>query len=169
MKKLSFIFIAMLVTGYSHAALDMSKVYFGGGLGSNSIPGSSAGIGFQFFGGYELPVKLGKGSLSVEAGYMDTGDMDRTITTVSPVFPFPLVSATVSSKATGLWATAVYSLPLQKNLNFVARSGLDIGDDDGLMFGAGVGYMLNRKMELRGEYVMRDTVDSLQVNFVMKM
>lgn len=165
MKKLSFIFIAMLVTGYSHAALDMSKVYFGGGLGSNSVPGSSAGMGFQFFGGYDLPVKLGKGQLSVEAGYMDTGDMDSSQTV--PIFPFPTV--TVSTKASGLWATAVYSLPLQKNLNFVARSGLDIGDDDGLMFGAGVGYMLNRKMELRGEYVMRHKVDSLQVNFVMRM
>jgi len=54
-------------------------------------------------------------------------------------------------------------------LNVVARAGLDIGDDDGFMFGAGLGFNLNPKMELRGEYVMRDTVDSLQVNFVMRM
>lgn len=160
MKKLSFVFVAMLATGYSHAALDMSKVYFGGGLSSNSVPGASNGTGFQFFGGYDLPVKLGKGQLSVEAGYMDTGDMK---TPASLFFPGQ------DQSASGLWATAVYSLPLQKNLNLVARSGLDIGDDDGLMFGAGVGYMLNPKMEIRGEYVMRHTVDSLQVNFVMKM
>lgn len=162
MKKLSFIFIAMLVAGYGHAAGN-DKIYIGGGLGSNSLPGSSNGMGFQFFGGYDLPVKMGKGKLSVEAGYMDTGDMDH-----SQTIPF-LGTVTVSAKATGLWGNAVYSLPLQDKLNLVARAGLDIGDDDGLMLGAGLGFNLNPKMELRGEYVMRDNVDSLQLNFVMKL
>ena len=148
MKKLGFIFIAMLVTSYSHAAFDAKKVYFGGGLSSNSWSASSNGMGFQFFGGYDLPVKVGKGKLAVEVGYMDTGDMDVTIG------PF-----TTSTSASGLWGTAVYSHPIQKNLNFVGRAGLDIGDDDGVMFGAGVGYKLDSKMELRGEYVIRDTVD----------
>ena len=160
MKKLSFIFAAMLVSSYSNAAFDLKKAYFGGGLSSNSIPGSSSAIGFQFFGGYDLPVRLGKGKLSVEAGYMDTGDMD--VPTIIP-------GLTRANNASGLWGNAVYTMPIQKKLNFVGRAGLDIGDDDGLMFGAGVGYKLNPKMELRGEYVIRDNVDSLQVNFVMKM
>lgn len=159
MKKISFIFIAMLVASYSHAAgFDTKKAYYGGGLGSNSAYGSS-GTGFQFFGGYDLPVKVGKGKLAVEVGYMDSGDLEQTV----PFF------GTISFSASGLWGNAVYTHPLQKNLDFVGRAGLDIGDDDGVMFGAGVGYKLNNKMSLRGEYVLRDTIDSLQVNFVMRM
>ena len=160
MKKLSFIFIAMLVTGYSHA-VGSDKIYFGGGLGFNSLSGIdlSDGMGFQFFGGYDLPVKMGKGKLSLEVGYMDSGNME-----FGNIFGIP-----IEVKATGLWGNAVFSLPVQAKLNVVARAGLDIGDDDGFMFGAGLGFNLNPKMELRGEYVMRDTVDSLQVNFVMRM
>ena len=162
MKKLSFIFIAMLVTGYGHAAGN-DKIYFGGGLGSNSLPGSSSGIGFQFFGGYDLPVKMGKGKLSVEVGYMDSGDMEVA---AIPTFFGPVV---VEDKATGLWGSAVFSLPVQDKLNIIARAGLDIGDDDGFMFGAGLGFNLSPKMALRGEYVIRDSIDSLQLNFVMRM
>lgn len=164
MKKLGFIFIAMLVASYSHAAgFDPKKAYYGGGLGSNSASGVSSGTGFQFFGGYDLPVKVGKGKLSVEAGYMDTGDMEY-----SQTIPF-IGTITVDASASGLWGNAVYTHPIQKNLNFVGRAGLDIGDDDGVMFGAGVGYKLNPKMSLRGEYVLRDNIDSFQVNFVMRM
>ncbi len=162
MKRLSFVFIAMLLSGYGHAA-NMNNFYIGGGLGSNSLPGSSAGMGFQIFAGMDMPVKMAKGKLSVEAGYMDTGDMETSVT-----IPF-FGTVTVNQKATGLWGTAVYSLPVQSNLNLIARAGLDIGDDDGFMFGVGAGYQLNPKMELRGEYVLRSEVDSLQVNFVMKM
>ncbi|MES0328060.1 MAG: outer membrane beta-barrel protein [Gammaproteobacteria bacterium] len=165
MKKLSFIFIAMLVAGYSHAA-STDKLYFGGGLGSNSLSGSGSAIGFQFFGGYDLPVKMGKGKLSVEAGYMDSGSMDMSVTVGIPPF---VITIPGQAKVKGLWGNAVFSLPLQDKLNLIARAGLDIGDDDGFMFGAGLGFKLNSKMELRGEYVMRSNLDSLQVNFVMRM
>jgi len=43
---------------------------------------------------------------------------------------------------------------------------LDIGDDSGLMVGAGVSYTTSEKIELRFEYVARDEVDSLQFNFL---
>ena len=158
MKKLSVIFIALLVTGYSYAAGN-SKLYLGGGLGLNSV-GSLAfsdGLGYQVFAGFDLPVKMGKGKLSIEAGYMDSGDID-----FGPFFVNKV-------RYKGLWGNAVFSLPLQKKLNLIARAGLDIGDDDGLMIGAGLGFTINNKMEIRGEYVMRDIVDSLQVNFVMRM
>ena len=160
MKKFSFIFIAMLMTGYSHAA-NVDKLYIGGGLGFNSLSGIdfSDGMGFQIFGGYDLPVKMGKGKLSIEAGYMDSGDME-----VGNIFGF-----VVETKATGLWGNAVFSLPLQAKMNLIARAGLDIGDDDGFMLGAGLGFELNPKTELRAEYVIRNTIDSLQVNFVMRM
>lgn len=164
MKKLSFIFIAMLVASYSHAAFDMNKVYYGGGLSSNSAANASGGTGFQFFGGYPLPVKVPKGKLAVEVGYMDTGDM----TTPDVNFGFITIPG-IDLSASGLWGNAVYTMPLQKNLDLIGRAGLDLGDDDGFMYGVGVGYKFNPKMELRGEYVLRGYTDSLQVNFVMKM
>jgi len=46
------------------------------------------------------------------------------------------------------------------------RLGLGIGDDDGLMYGVGPGHDLTEKVAIRGEYVLRDEVDSLQLNFV---
>jgi len=164
MKKFSFIFVAMLVTGYGHAA-NADKLYIGGGLGFNSLSGIdfSDGLGFQIFGGYDLPLKMGKGKLSIEAGYMDTGDMEfATI----PAFPTPI---TVEANAAGLWGNAVFSLPVAAKMNLIARAGLDIGDDDGFMFGAGLGFKAGSKMEIRAEYVLRDTVDSLQINMVMRM
>ncbi|MDT8451149.1 MAG: hypothetical protein RQ936_00220 [Gammaproteobacteria bacterium] len=58
---------------------------------------------------------------------------------------------------------------MQDKLNLVLRAGLDIGDDDGIMLGGGLGFKLNNKMEVRGEYVIRNHVDSLQVNLVMRI
>lgn len=170
MKKLNAVLIAMLVTGYSHAA-DTSKLYLGGGLGLNSLSGIdvSDGIGFQLFGGYQLPVKMGKGSLAVEAGYMDTGNMEQSVSVVIPGLPPTVVTVTGEAKATGLWGNVVYNLPLQDKMNLVLRAGLDIGDDDGFMFGGGLGFNLSSKAEVRAEYVIRDHVDSLQVNLVMRM
>lgn len=161
MKKLSFVVIAMLVASYSHAA-STDKLYLGGGLGFNSLSGIdfSDGMGYQLFGGYDLPVKMGKGKLSVEAGYMDSGDIEFG------AIPF---FGPLEARFKGLWGTAVFSLPLQNKLNVLARAGFDIGDDDGFMIGAGLGFKLNPKMELRGEYVIRDFVDSLQINLVMRM
>ena len=170
MKKLGVILFTFLFAGYSHAALEANKIYFGGGLGMNSLSGIdfSDGLGFQIFAGYDLPVKMGQGTLSVEAGYMDTGDMTLGVTTVpTPAFPFFAV-VPYEDNLTGVWANAVYSLPLQNKLSLLGRAGLDFGDDDGLMLGAGVGLQLDSKMEIRAEYVIRDTIDSLQVNLVIR-
>ena len=150
------------MASYGHAA-SADKLYLGGGLGLNSLSGIdfSDGVGYQLFAGYDLPVKMGKGKLSIEAGYMDSGDIEFG---ANPFFGTPL-----EARFKGLWGTAVFSLPIQAKLNVIARAGLDIGDDDGLMIGAGLGFKLNPKMELRGEYVIRDFVDSLQINLVMRM
>lgn len=152
--------MAMLLTGYAHAA-NKDDLYIGGGLGLNSLSGIdfSDGLGFQIFAGYDLPVKMGKGKLSLEAGYMDSGDIE-----FGTFFGTPF-----EVRFKGLWGNAVFSLPLQDKLSLLARAGLDIGDDDGLMIGAGLGVKINNKMEVRGEYVIRDHVDSLQVNLVVRM
>jgi len=161
MKKLGVILFTFLFAGYGHAASEGDKIYFGGGLGLNSVSGIDFGdgIGFQFFGGYELPVKIGKGSLSAEVGYMETGDMDWG---VPGFFGFGEINFK------GVWANAVVNIPVQNNMNIVARAGLDFGDDDGLMIGGGLSFQVSSKMEIRAEYVIRDIVDSLQVNLVIR-
>ena len=72
-------------------------------------------------------------------------------------------------KAKGVWSTAVISYPVNGKLSVLGRAGLDFGDDDGFMFGAGMGYQANEKLEMRGEYVVRDNIDSLQFNVVIRM
>lgn len=138
----------------SKSTIDAKKIYFGGGLGLNSLSGIdlSDGIGFQVFAGYELPVEVGDGTLSVEVGYMDSGNFDGP----------------GKRKAKGVWANAVVSLPLQNKLRVIGRAGLDLGDDDGLMLGGGIGLQMDNKMEIRAEYVIRDNVDSLQMNLVIR-
>jgi hypothetical protein len=52
------------------------------------------------------------------------------------------------------------------DLGWLARAGLDIGDDSGLMVGAGLSYITDERTELRFEYVARDEGDSLQFNYL---
>jgi hypothetical protein len=163
MKKLSFIFIVLLGVFNANAeesskiVIDTKSFYFGGGLGLNSLSGLELndGLGFQVFAGYVLPVKMTEGSLSVEVGYMDSGDLD--------------VNRGRDEDAEGVWSTAVISHPLQGKLSVLGRAGLDFGDDDGFMFGGGLGYLASEKLELRGEYVVRDHIDSLQFNVVIRL
>lgn len=140
--------------------LDTNKIYFGGGIGFNDINNrfyDDDAVGFQVFAGIPLPVKTESVELSVELGYMDSGDFDRST---------PFESTT---SANGLWGTAVAELPLNNNnISLLGRFGLDIGDDDGLMIGAGIGIAMSQSMDLRLEYVARDHIDSLQVNLVFR-
>lgn len=167
-KKSGFILVALLqafnvsAADDSKSAIDSKKIYFGGGLGLNSLSGIDIndGLGLQFFAGYQLPVEMTVASLSLEVGYMDSGNMDakRNI--------FGTFSG--EAKANGLWANAVFDFPLKDKLSVLARAGLDLGDDDGLMLGGGLGFQLSEKMDVRAEYVIRDHVDSLQFNLVIR-
>ena len=58
------------------------------------------------------------------------------------------------------------ALPITNNIDLLGRGGIDFGDDDGLMTGIGIGFHASRQFEIRGEFVARDHVDSLQLNFV---
>ena len=135
-------------------------LYAGGGLSSNSVDGYNGNAtGFQFFLGYDLKgVKLGKANVAVEVGYMDSGDFDDCY----------FVYRCASGSATGLWATGVVFVPVATQLDFIGRLGLDFGDDDGLMFGVGLGYAVDKKIQLRGEYVIREDIDSLQANIAVR-
>ena len=132
----------------SKPLLDKSKIAIGVGLANNSVSGADDETGFQFFAAYDLDQVnlMDNVNTSIEFGYMDYGD-------------FP------GGNSGGLWVTGVVDGNLTGKLDWLGRLGLDLGDDDGFMFGAGVGYNLNEKMQLRGEYVVRDNIDSLQLNF----
>lgn len=144
---------------------NQDNLYFGGGLGSNSASGVDNGTGYQFFGGYQLDmVKISKIDSAVEVGYMDTGKMKSCVT-----FPLPIGEVCGDGAAKGLWATYVAGYKINKEVSGIARLGLDFGDDDGLMYGLGVDYKFDKQMALRGEYVKRQHITSLQVNFVYSM
>ena len=156
MNKLIPLLGLMLVTTQANAAdIDTKQFYFGAGIGFNSVNNNnfyndSDAVGFQVFAGHPLAVDMGNAELAVELGYMDTGDFDR------------------GGSANGLWSTAVISLALNNDLKLLGRLGYDFGDDDGVMVGAGIGFPVASKMDMRIEYVVRDNIDSLQLNLVFR-
>jgi hypothetical protein len=134
--------------------IDARQIYFGGGIGLNDVNFSDDAFGFQVFLGVPLSVKTDAATVAVEIGYMDSGNFSRF--------------GKGSAKANGLWGTAVAEIPLQNTIDLIGRIGLDVGDDDGVMIGAGLGFEISSTMDLRVEYVMRDTIDSFQVNLVIR-
>ena len=157
---LSLMLVALQVTAKEEPAkgIDSRQIYFGGGLGFNDANFGDHAIGFQIFAGLPLAIKTDNIKMAVEVGYMDSGSFEKN----NPVF------GKVSTKANGLWGTAVATVPLQDEMSLIGRFGLDVGDDDGIMIGAGVGFNLTNKMDLRVEYVIRDTIDSLQLNLLIR-
>jgi opacity protein-like surface antigen len=157
MKKIIPLLSLFLVATQVNASdLNTKQIYFGAGVGFNSINNdnnfynNSDAVGFQIFAGLPLAVDMGKADLAVELGYMDTGNFDR------------------GGSANGLWSTAVVSLPLNNDLKLLGRLGYDFGDDDGVMVGAGIGFGVASKIDMRIEYVVRDHIDSLQANLVFR-
>jgi len=131
--------------------LDRNLFSIGVGISNNSIDSKKNDeddeIGFQLFGAYDLTqVNLMEGvKSSVEFGLTDYG---------------------FKRDSTGIWATYTVDGIISGELGWLARAGLDIGDDNGLMVGAGVSYATDKRTELRVEYVARDEVDSLEFNFL---
>lgn len=157
LKKIRNAIIGLIGMALSSVALaqglDTSRFFFGAGASSNEVSGSDSATGFQIFGGYGFGEVTPKVFIDAEVGYMDTGKMTRSGSTV---------------KANGLWATGVGRLMVGPSVELIGRLGLDFGDDDGLIAGIGAGLLLTKKFKLRLEYVQRDKVDSIQFNFVFQ-
>ncbi len=152
MRRLSVLIVSMLLVSHAQAyEFDPRQIYFGGGLSYNDDRNYDA-VGFQIFAGMPIPLNLGKARLLGEVGYMDSGNFDGS-----------------RSSANGLWTTAVIEFPVAEKVKLIGRAGFDIGDDDGLMIGGGVGIPLSKTIEIRGEYVIRDNIDSLQANIVIRL
>lgn len=159
---LAFGSLLAVYTGMASAAapsskplLNKNKFSIGAGVSINSVdappPFDDDETGFQFFGAYDLSaVNLMDGvDTSIEFGYMDYGfdGVDND----------------------GIWATAVVDGTISGQLGWLARLGFDFGDDSGIMLGAGISYSLSKQLDTRLEYVVRDEVDSIQLNFIYSM
>lgn len=145
---LSFAYAASIVAAENQPLLDKSKFSIGAGISNNSVSGPvDDEIGFQFFAAYDLTaVKLMEGvDSSIEFGIMDYG---------------------FNGDSTGIWGTYVIDGAIKGRLGWLGRIGIDIGDDSGFMLGAGIGYAISKQMDVRGEYVIRDDTDSLQLNLI---
>ena len=159
-KNLATIASALLVTGLSLAEsyaaegeplLNRSLFSIGAGISDNEINNPDEDdTGFQFFAAYDLTqINLMEGvNSSVEFGFMDFG--------------FP-------RDDTGIWGSYVVDGSISGQFGWLAQLGLDIGDDSGLLVGAGLKYAIDEKTDLRAEYVVRDEVDSLQFNFLFHL
>lgn len=159
---MAFAFSSAMAQKRAGSGLDTDKVFFGGGLSQNDFSGSDTGTGYQFFGGYEFGEIARNLNFDVEVGYMTTGDMD-----VCQDLPF-FGRVCTAAEAKGLWATGVGRFVLSPQFEVLGRAGLDFGDDDGLMFGVGAGFLIDKRSSLRLELVERDNVSSVQLNFVYR-
>lgn len=145
--------------------VEPSDFYVGGGISNNDESGWDDATGYQIFAGYVVDKWLNFGledlSFAVEVGYMDTGDLDRR-------FCSPFGCFTDEKSANGIWTSAVASYSLTDEFKLIGRLGVDFGDDDGALLGIGLGYEFGNAFELRGEYVVRDDTDSMQLNLLYR-
>ena len=158
MKKITCLLVLMASSFTAHAeGIDTSRVYLGGGLSFNSLPGVGSSRGFQFLAGYEFAGLLNDDiSTALEVGYMDSGNFDR------------INNNNKFNAAEGVWAAVVESVPVSNKVDVIGRLGYDFGDDDGLLLGAGMQYKFNTKAAVRMEYVAREHVTGLQANVLYK-
>lgn len=147
-----FLIVTLLLTGQAMAQEPgaLSRVYVGAGFGSNKVPEfDEPKTGIQAFGGYRIAGDFGldpsRFSVAVEAGYMDTSDVDHD----------------------GFWVTPVLSARVAPLTELLVRAGGVTGHDDGLVYGIGAGYYIERNTAVRIEYVEHPEAYTLQLNVVV--
>ena len=154
------LFTILLVAAQANAAnqtFDQNHAYVGGGLSFNSVGSAGNATGLQVFGGYELDLLINNDiRAAVEVGFMDSGNFNG--------FGFGK-----SDSAEGIWVALPFRVAIDKRLDALMRVGVDFGDDDGAMVGAGMGYNFNEKASLRVEYVLRDHINGMQFNFLLRL
>ncbi len=147
---------AMLALPVQAHEFNAGNAYGGIGLTFNSV-GTGNATGFQLLGGYDLNLTInGDISTAIEVGYMDSGN-------------FNTFGGGSFGGAEGIWLALVNSVEINRKMDAFTRVGIDLGDDDGFMVGAGMGYHFNRQTELRVEYVVRDHINGLQFNAVFHL
>lgn len=150
--------VAMAVPAGPAVADGLSPVSVGGSvtredfaLGDNDAGQGPVGdeSGYQGFGGFNfgplLPIE--KVDFRLEAGAI-------------------FVDGPFGGSANGIWATPMVGHNVTDRLTYTARLGWDFGDDDGLLYGAGIEYdlpYLGGAITPRLEFVERDRSSSLQL------
>ncbi len=145
-----------------------SRYYVGGGMAVNDLPQYDDAAGFQVFGGYCLNLRFENNRIktSAELGYMDSGKFERTVDRFDEEHRRRSRSLTQVRRFRGVWSALLAEYKLDPKVHVIGRVGLDVGDDDGMMLGGGMAVNLSKWAQVRGEYVIRDQVDSLQVNVI---
>jgi len=143
----------LCMTGVTVAASDapVKNYYFGGGFGFNKVPGiTDPKTELQLFGGYLPEDNYGLDpsifTVGIEAGYMDTSDVDRD----------------------GWWVTPMVSAHVAPLTSLLVRAGAETGHDNGVVYGAGVSYQIERNMAVRLEYVEHPKAHSVQFNVIYR-
>lgn len=167
---LSSVSLAVLIMASSSAFAHCTanRYYVGGGVAFNSTAAFEDATGFQFLAGYclDFNFKSNKSKTSVEVGYMDSGDFEREVVRFQGNPNRPRLVETDTTSFGGLWVSGLGEYVIDKNMHLMGRIGLDAGDDDGLLFGVGAGFNFSRYAQIRAEYVQRDQVESVQMNWI---
>lgn len=149
--------VAVQVSAAEQKIIGQNRAYVGGGLNFNSVGAAGNATGLQIFGGYELDLVINNDiKTAIEVGYMDSGNFNS--------FGFG-----GSRSAEGVWVAVPFRVAIDKRLDVLMRLGVDFGDDDGAMVGAGMGYNFNQKSAFRVEYVVRDNINSFQFNVLLRL
>lgn len=159
---------AMFVSQTSFAHCMHEKYYVGGGVAINSAGNYSETNGYQFLGGYclDFNFKSPKSKTSVELGYMSSGNFEREYQ-VAPNNPNrPVRSVTEQDSYQGLWFSGLAEYKFDPKIHVMGRVGLDMGDDNGIFIGAGIGFNLTRWAQIRAEYIEKSAVTSMQLNWI---
>lgn len=148
-----FVLLLGLLSGPSPvlAQDELENYSVGGGISHNSVSGGGSAFGWQIQGGYDFGPVLGDARVLAEVGFMNTGSFG---------------SGPGGGSASGLWASGLAALPLVDYWSLLGRVGMDFGDDDGLLVGVGAEYRAMPDLDLRGEFVTRNNIDSLQFNVI---
>lgn len=142
MKRPLLTLVALGACGAVHAQswLDDPSLHVGGGFGSTAVDGTSRTT-LQLFGGIDT-LREGAYRGGIEVGVMDVSDSPKDL----------------------LWVAGVLKRSVSADVSLFGRAGLDFGNQAGLMAGAGVGYYMERNMEVRMEAVTRDMGTAVQFN-----
>lgn len=160
------IFIVSTCTALADSQLkptpfSVKQMHFGGGLSYNTVSSfkniSDEAFGYQFLLGYDMGMRFDQLQLLVEAGYQNSGEFKDEVGT-----------AKLKERIRGVWTAGVLRYPVNDTLNVLARLGYDGGDDRGILFGGGVGFWPTQHLGFRGEIVIRDEMDSFQLNILYR-
>ena len=162
--KMSLLLVATsLFSGTAAAHCIANKYYIGAGVTFNSIDNYDDANGPQIFGGYCLGVTKLNPHLrtAIELGFMDRGEFKRDVYRSNGTY---LRTDSVSHE--GFWLNLVGEYRVDQRVHLLGRLGVDVGDDDGIMAGLGLGFNVSKWSQLRAEYVVRDNITSAQLNFL---